>query len=322
MKRVLIDTDAGVDDAMAVALAVASPELKIEAITVVSGNVDVDKSVRNMLLVLETLDVKTPPPVARGEAVPLSRPLLTAANVHGADGVGGITQMILPDGSRKYPDPSLSIDPRPATQVIIDLARYYGAELTLVTIGPLTNIARAIERDREAMRMLGEIVIMGGAFRERGNTSRAAEFNIYVDPEAAQKTLDLGVPITIIPLDVTKQVRLMRSVVEKRLADKPSKALEFVRDVSSFYMDFHHRRDGFDGCFMHDPLTVGVAIDPTFVRTVAAKVSIETTDDLTRGVTRAELHPDRIQSTANAKVAVEVDADRFLSFFFDRLTGL
>ncbi|MBI2844235.1 MAG: nucleoside hydrolase [Armatimonadetes bacterium] len=319
MKHVILDTDPGVDDVMALALALASSDLKIEALTTVSGNAAVEQCARNCQLVVEFLHPENPPPVALGATQPLVRPPLTAHEVHGPDGIGGITQLHLPDGLRKYPEPTLSLDPRPAPQLIVDLARDLGERLSLVTLGPLTNIAQAIDLDRSAMRNIGEIIVMGGAFKVYGNTSLVAEFNIFVDPEAAQMTVGLGAPLTIIPLDVTEQVRLMRGRIDSRLEAAPSAVLELVRDVSAFYMDYHREHDGFDGCYMHDPLTVGMAIDHSFIRTVPTVVAVETTGELTRGMTLAELRPGRLPELPNAEVAVEVDAERFIDFFLSRL---
>ncbi|HOK53322.1 MAG TPA: nucleoside hydrolase [Armatimonadota bacterium] len=319
MKRVIIDTDAGVDDSLAIALAMLSPELQVEAITTVSGNVEVHKCERNVRLVLETLQIEVPPPVAKGEAAPLVRPLLTAPEVHGSDGVGGITEILLSDGSRKYPEPEMPVDRRTGSQLILELARKYGPELTIITLGPLTNIAQAIMADPVAMKTIGSIAMMGGAFRVYGNTSAVAEFNIYVDPDAAKIVFNLGVPITVFPLDVTEQLRLMRQDVESTFLANPSRIMEFMRDISSFYMDYHRKHDGFDGCYMHDPLTVGAVIDPSFVRTIETWVDIETVSDLTRGMTVAELRTDRLPVKTNAQVAVEVDAERFIRFFLDRI---
>lgn len=321
MKRILLDTDTGIDDAMAIALALLSPEMQIVGITTVSGNVEVDKCTRNALLTVETIRPEEPSPVARGEEHPLARPLFTAMEVHGQDGIGGITELTSQNELRKYPEPSIPPHPSTGPQLIVESARELGRELTIITLGPLTNIARAIEIDREAIRGVGKIIVMGGAFRVYGNTSLVAEFNTYVDPEAAQMTLDLGALLTIVPLDVTEQVRLTRNDLQEHLKAKPSMALEFVRDISAFYMDYHRDYDLFDGCFIHDPLTLGIAIDPSFVTTVETAVSVETNGRLTNGMTLAELRPHRLPKETNASVAVSVDAKRFIRFFLDRLAG-
>jgi len=317
--RVIIDTDTGVDDALALIFALRSPELEIEAITTVCGNVGAEKCARNARMVVELVRPEFTPPVAAGEVKPLVRELFTAPEVHGTDGVGEITKMMLPNGTHKYPKPSIPLDKRPAPELIAELARKHGSELTIITLGPLTNIARAIELDRKAMESVGEIVMMGGAFQVYGNTFLVAEFNIYVDPEAAAKTLEIEVPITILPLDATEQVRLMRVELDELVKANPSKLAEFVRDVSSYYMDYHRNNDGFDGCFLHDPVTVGAVIDRSIIKTVRTKVSVETEGELTRGMTIAELRPSRLPKETNASVAVEINAKRFMKLFLGRV---
>jgi purine nucleosidase len=322
LRHVLIDTDAGVDDALAIALALASPELAVERITTVSGNVSVGPSTRNVLMILETLFPASRVPVAQGAAAPLAKPLETASHVHGTDGLGNITDMRLPDGSPKYPNPSGKVVDMPASRFIIDQVRRLGGDLTIVTLGPLTNIAIAINEAPDVMKHVGEIIIMGGAFGTSGNTSPVAEFNIFVDPDAANAVVEFDVPKTIVPLDVTEQVILLRSELETRFSASPSQLIEFLRDVSSFYMDFHRKNDGFDGCHMHDPTTVALAIDPTLAKTVPAEVHVECNDDYKRGKTVADLDPERLSKyRPNAKVCVEIDARRTLDLFFSNVVA-
>ena len=208
MQRILLDTDTGVDDALAIILALNSPELKVEAITSVSGNVHVDLCTRNLLMTLEAIGVGEYPVCAKGEPQPLIKPLVTAAHVHGSDGLGDATQLLRDDGSRLYPDPESRLAAISAVDLIIELAGRYPDELVLVPVGPLTNIAKAIIKHPARMRRIREIVLMGGAFETYGNVTTTAEFNIFADPHAAQLVLDFGVPITVVPLDVTHQVML------------------------------------------------------------------------------------------------------------------
>ena len=311
MKRVLIDTDVGVDDALALALVLASDDLEIVGITTVGGNVALEECTANVFTILEALSPRVVPPVARGAASPLSRQLTTAAHVHGEDGLGNITRL------PRYPTPEVSLAPQSASDFIVDQAGELGRDLTIITLGPLTNVATAIRNNSEAMRGVGEILIMGGAFRVYGNTSPVSEFNVFVDPEAAAEVAEFDVPKTFVPLDVTEQVKLMRSDLEARFVANPSRRMAFVRDVSAFYMDFHAENDGFDGCYMHDPTTVALAIDPSLGRTVPAEVHVEASGQHTSGMTVADLRPDKLARYApNSRVCVEIDAARCLELFF------
>jgi inosine-uridine nucleoside N-ribohydrolase len=315
-----------VDDALAIALALRSPELEVVALTAVSGNVHVDLCADNALRVLDVIEAAAPrglrrPPVFRGEAQPLARPLVTAPEVHGADGLGGVTQLPHPAGGPKYPPTRAGLASETAPRAILDLIAQYPDELTLVAVGPLTNVARASLLHPARMRRLRQIVVMGGAFRVYGNTTPVAEFNFYVDPHAAQVVLDLGVPLTLVPLDVTEQCILRPEHLEGSPAAPPS-LMPFVADVSQFYIRYHEEHDGFAGSYLHDPLTVAVAADPSLVETRAVHVDVETAGEHTLGMTIADLR-DRPHWTGkpNAHVAVAVDADRFVQRFLRRMQG-
>ncbi len=316
MKRILLDCDTGVDDALALLLAMRSPELSLEAVTVVAGNTTVHQAARNTLLTLELLGEENVPRVAKGEAAPLDLPLTLAEHVHSGDGLGGITRLLEPDGSRRYPDPSLGLHPGDGVEFLLENVGRFPDELTLIATGPLTNVARAMIRNPARMRRVKEILVMGGAFRAYGNVSPVAEFNFYVDPHAAQRVFDFGVPVTIVPLDVTEQVRLMRADVERPAGR--GRLARFVRDVTRLYTDFHLQHDGFDGCFLHDPITVALAADPTLLESVETYVQVETAGDLTRGQSVADLRPGKNTRT-NARVCTGIAAKRFLALFEDRL---
>jgi inosine-uridine nucleoside N-ribohydrolase len=322
MRDILIDTDGGVDDALAVALALVSPELNITAITTVAGNVGVDIATRNVFTILDAVSPAIRPPVAQGADAPLSRPLVTASEVHGADGLGNVTTLRREDGSLKYPPAKITLADVAAVDFIINEVREHDKALTIITIGPLTNVAEAILKSPEAMRQVGQIVIMGGAFRVYGNVSPVAEFNIFVDPEAAAIVAEFDVPKTFVPLDVTQQVKMMRSEIDTCFAVNPKPLIEFVRDVAVFYMDFHRDNDGFDGCYMHDPTTVAAVIDPSLVTTVAAEVHVERDGKHTAGMTVADLRPERqYKYKPNAEVCTNVDSARCMEMFFSRLAG-
>jgi purine nucleosidase/pyrimidine-specific ribonucleoside hydrolase len=319
MQRILLDTDTGVDDALAIILALNSPELKVEAITSVSGNVHVDLCTRNLLMTLEAMGIGEYPICAKGESQPLIKPLVTAAHVHGSDGLGDATQLLKDDGSRLYPDPKPRLAAIPAVDLIIDLAGQYPDELVLVPVGPLTNIAKAMIKHPARMRRIREIVLMGGAFETYGNVTTAAEFNICADPHAAQLVLDFGVPVTMVPLDVTHQVMLTGKRLNAEIGERDDRLSQFLRDITRATMGYHQNLEGFHGTYIHDALPIGLLTHPKLFETVEAFVQVETSSDLTQGMTVADLRPEKPRPKPNARVCVGVDAEAFLQHFFDRI---
>ena len=315
--RVILDTDTGVDDALAILLAMRSPELRVEAITGVCGNTSLENCVRNIHLTLSALDAREMPVVAGGEDRPLVRGLTFAGDIHGDDGLGGVTRQVDADGRRTYPDP----DRRPSTihavDLILDLAGRFPGEFILVAVGPLTNIARAVMKDPDRMRGLREIIIMGGAFETGGNVSPVAEFNIHADPHAAQIVCDAGIPLVFVPLDVTRQAFLDAGTIDRFAAEAGARAV-FVRDCTSRYVAFHRRNRGVNGCFLHDPLAVAVAAREDLVTTVPARVDVETAGDLTTGMTVSDLRSER-WGEPNAKVCTAVDVQAFTRLFEERV---
>ncbi len=335
MKRVILDMDPGVDDALAIILAMLSPELKVEAITTVSGNVRVDQCMRNVRRILEVLKPDTPPIIAKGHADPMItvEPLpntsdgnrITSADVHGSDGLGDVDRLVSGDGvTKRYPEPSLyAVSSDHAVDVILSLAADHPGEITLIPTGPLTNIAAAVIQDIERMRKIKEIIIMGGAFRVPGNVTAAAEFNIFFDPHAADVVVKSGLPITFVGLDVTRQVLLRRSYVEQEVKPLNTQLAQFICDVTGVYMDFHRKYYGFDGCYMHDPLAIGTVIKPDIVQSEEIHVQVETQGNVTSGMTVADLR--RMKShkpTPNVRVCTNVDADRFLTLFWRTINGI
>ena len=318
MQRILLDTDTGVDDALAIILALNSPELKVEAITSVSGNVHVDLCTRNLLMTLEAMGLNEYPACAKGESQPLVKPLVTAAHVHGSDGLGDVTQL-RGDGSRLYPDPEPRLASISAVDLIIDLAGQHPDELVLVPVGPLTNIAKAMIKHPARMRRIREIVLMGGAFETYGNVTTTAEFNIFADPHAAQLVLDFGVPVTMVPLDVTHQVILGGKRLDAEIGERDDSLSQFLRDVTRATMEYHQSHERFHGTYIHDALPIGLLTQPEFFQTVEAFVQVETSSDLTQGMTVADLRPERPRPKPNARVCVGVNAEIFLQHFFNRI---
>ncbi|MXY50878.1 MAG: nucleoside hydrolase [Gemmatimonadetes bacterium] len=315
--RVILDTDTGVDDALAILLAMRSPELRVEAITGVCGNTSLENCVRNIHLTLSVLDARETPVVARGEERPLVRELAFAGDIHGEDGLGGVSRQVDADGRRVYPDP----DQRPSTEHAVDLitnlAGRYPGELILVAVGPLTNVARAVMKDPDRMRGLRAIIIMGGAFETGGNVSPVAEFNIHADPHAAQIVCDSGIPLVFVPLDVTRQAFLDAGTIDRFAAEAGARAV-FVRDCTARYVAFHRQNRGVNGCFLHDPLAVAVAVREDLVTTVPARVDVETAGDLTTGMTVSDLRSDR-WGEPNARVCTAVDVQAFTRLFEERV---
>jgi len=309
-RPLLIDTDPGVDDALALILALQSPELSVKAITTVAGNVEVRKCTRNALRILHLLHPANPPIVAQGASKPLHRLLLTAPEVHGTDGLGNIA----------LPVPSSTIKSSAhAVDVIIQCCREYAGKLIIVAIGPLTNLAMAWRKNPVALRRVRRVISMGGAFHVPGNTGPVAEFNYFVDPEAAHVLLQSGLPITLIPLDVTQQIVLMRKELEYRAKRRASALASAVLRFTRTYMQRHKKTQGFHGGYLHDPVAVAAAINYGLIQTKSASVDVETTGTLTRGMTVADFRSKTDPKRPSVDVALRIDRDRFFKLFHERL---
>jgi inosine-uridine nucleoside N-ribohydrolase len=322
-RRIILDVDPGIDDAMALLLATQSPELRIEAITVVSGNVIVDKGAQNALKLVE-LAGRPDIIVAKGAKYPLQRKLITAESIHGQNGLGNV----------ELPAPSKALDPRHAVDVIIDVVNANPGQITLVPVGPLTNIALAFLKDPAIRAKIPEIILMGGSI-VGGNASPAAEANIYNDPEAAKVVFDSGIPITMVGLGATSQAKLERTHLPA-LAQSGSPIGRFVADMADFYIGFGERL-GFSGADLHDPLAVGMAFDKTFASELRPMhIDVETKGELTYGETVANRYlllegiedkGDHYEVThfpsvePNAEVPITVAGDRFVSTFIQRLSA-
>ncbi len=266
-KPVLLDVDPGIDDTMAILLALRSPELQVEGITVVAGNVPVDQGVVNTLKIL-ALGGRGDIPVARGAAAPLVGKLTTSKHVHGEFGMGDV----------ELPTPDLRPYEGTAIDLIVSKVEQHPGEITLIPLGPLTNIAMALRLRPDLVPKIKEIVLMGGAIFE-GNITPAAEFNIYNDPEAANIVFASGVPIVMVGLDVTTKT-VFESKYWKDFEGSADPVGRLVLSLNGYY-----KRNRGSDILMHDPLAVGVAIDPSFVTSEAAYVEVETRGDKTRGET-------------------------------------
>jgi inosine-uridine nucleoside N-ribohydrolase len=320
-KRVIIDTDPGIDDALALMLALKSHELQVEAVTTVNGNVSVGQATKNAALLLELLDPRPRPILATGSAQPLKKGRERAQSVHGSDGLGGLHRFRNPDGSPRYPEPVLPTQIPDAAEVLFDLLNRYPDEISLIMLGPLTNLAEALRKNERRVKRLREVVGMGGAVGVPGNITPAAEFNIFTDPHAARRVFQSGLAVTLVPLNVTEKVffgweeiQALAQVLEEPLGG-------FVRDITEQSIEHMKEVRGRAGIYLHDPLAVGVAIDPTMVTTAPLHVEVEAGGGITRGMTVADTRAiaDELKRPPNLEVALEVESKRFLAFFKERL---
>jgi purine nucleosidase len=310
-RKIIIDTDPGQDDAVAILLALASPEnIDLLGITAVAGNVPLELTQKNARIVCEVAkrqDVK----VFAGRAAPLERPLVTAEHVHGGTGL---------DGPELF-DPEMPLQDQNGVDFIIEtLRREPAGTVTLCPLGPLTNIAAAFRAAPDVVERVQEIVLMGGAYFEVGNITPAAEFNIYVDPEAAQEVLSSGIKITMMPLDVTHKALTTRARVEAfRTLQSPVGA--FTADMLDFFERFDVEKYGSEGGPLHDPCVIAYLIDPALFSGRHINVEIETASALTLGMTVADWWgvTDR---PANALFIGDIDADGFFSLLTNRLARL
>ena len=320
-RRVILDTDLGVDDALAVVLALRSPELDVAAITTVCGNVPVAQATSNLFRVLDLLHVPSQPAVGQGAATPLVRSLETATYYHGADGLGELNRFLHEDGRPRYPAATLPSSVPAADEIWMDCLHRFPCEVTLITLGPLTNLAAALESHPEAIRELREVICMGGAIGVPGNVTPAAEFNIFADPDAAARVLNAGLPVTLVPLDITTQVAVSRDNISALTKDACGAIPRFVCDATANALDYMQRTEGQAAFHLHDPLAVAVAIDPTLVQTVPLHVEVETDGRFTRGMTLADQRPigSSYKAAPNVQVAMKVDGTRVLRLFQERV---
>ena len=321
----ILDVDTGIDDALALLYAVASPEVDLVAATCVMGNIELDDVVRNTLAVLELAgrgDVE----VARGAALPLTGNYAPAPSVHGERGLGRADP----------PKAARPVSERDASRSIVDRVRERPGEIVLVATGPLTNIATALAEEPDLPRLLRAFAIMGGAFDHIGNVTPSAEANIWWDPEAASAVFSAfsGVPEDKLPicvgLDVTEQVRMTYADVEAVTGSAPDSPVgRLIREAVPFYIEFYERWGDLKGAAMHDPLALAIAIDPSLATLRTTRVEVETGGTWTRGATVTDLRgirrspwPGGWISDDNARVAVDVDASAFMDRFTERLRSL
>jgi inosine-uridine nucleoside N-ribohydrolase len=307
MTDLIIDCDPGHDDAIALLLALASREVQLLGVTTVSGNQTLEKTTANAIRVLDHVGGGGIP-VAAGAPRPLVRERHVAAHVHGETGL---------DGPALSP-PSRAPVPGHAIDWMAQVLVANPAPVTVVATGPLTNIALFLARYPELESRLDRIVLMGGAIGE-GNTTPAAEFNIWADPEAAHRVFQSDTDLTMVGLDVTHRA-LMRPAHVERLANA-GPAGKLVADLYAFYVQFHQRQYGWDGTPVHDAVAMAYVVDNTLLTTKHCAVSVDTGPEPSRGRTHVDLWR-RMPWQPNCHVAVGIDAERFLDLLIERISAL
>lgn len=308
-KRVLIDTDPGVDDSMAIMLAFASPDITVEGLSTVFGNVGVEMTTQNALRLVE-LAGHPEVPVAAGAGKPLLRPNTSLGwRVHGKNGLGGVD----------FPEPRGTPDARRAPQLIIDTIMANPGEITLVPLGPLTNVALAVATEPRIAQNVKEVVLMGGAATVPGNVSPVAEANIRNDPEAAHIVFHAGWPITMVGLDVTMKTVMSEEYLEQ-LRATGTPITDFLYQITKHYLQFY-REGGFTGGIpVHDSSAIAYVIDPTLFTTRHAYVDVDHLSPHHHGQTVPDWRGQR-GVDPNVTVCVDVDNTRFLELYRQRLTG-
>ena len=326
-RPVVVDTDPGIDDALAIVLALRSPELRVELMTTVAGNTGLRAATDNARRLLALLDPDEPPRLVPGAARPLRGRLSTAPDVHGDDGLAGLSRLRDRSGRLLFPASRGPVPCREgAAPAIVAKAREHGETLTIVALGPLTNLARALEVDADAMRRVGRLIVMGGAIEAPGNVTAAAEFNFHVDPDAADRVLTSGMRITLVALDVTRRVRLCWPLVRDALRGNRSPLARALRHIT------RPLASSGAGMPLHDPLAMALAIDPELARTRPLPIRVETRGEHTRGVSIADRRPHRPARRRTAEdaarggaslvdVAFEIDAGRVLDLVAERVLG-
>ena len=308
-KRILFDTDPGIDDACAILLALPSPELSVEGLSIVHGNCSLEQGTTNALSVLELANAGHIP-VAKGCELPLVQPSLLAPETHGDTGLG----------YAQLPTPRTKPIGQHGVDFLIEKILAAPGKITLIAIGPLTNIALAIRQEPRVVEALKEIVIMGGALRHEGNTTALAEFNTYVDPHAAHIVYHAGIPATLVPLDVTYQCILTPGDV-RRLQEIDSPVTKFVAESTRFYMEFHDEFQKIEGCVINDPLALALTFAPELCTYQELPVDVDLSGGISMGKTVADFY-NYTKMPANMKVAMGVHAREFMELFLERMETL
>ena len=307
-KEVIVDCDVGVDDALALILAFHSPELDIEAVTGVNGNVPLDLVFENIQKVLSLIQPRNKPLIAKGADRPLKGKPVYAYSFHGESGLGKAKI------EKEQREEWYQFFSGRADELITKLARQHPDELTLIAVGPLTNVALALQRDLEGMKKLQEVVIMGGAVRVKGNVTPHAEFNIFVDPLAAKMVFESGLPITLVPLDVTHQVCLTSKVMEGRVKPLNNLFSQFVVEATQYTSNTQRFLEKSELFYLHDPLAVGVVVNRDLVGMERLSIDVTTREGEYYGLTK------EVKSYPKTNACLSVNSRSFLELFLSRLS--
>lgn len=299
-RRFLIDTDTASDDAVALVMALMHPDVQVEAITVVAGNVPLDQAVQNALYTVSLTGKQVP--VYRGVAGPMLRPLGTAQDVHGNDGMGDIGLPL----SGRVPTPGSAV------QVIIDTINRFAGDITLVTLGPLTNVALALTIDPSLAKKVTRCVVMGGTWQAYGNVTPVAEYNIWVDPEAAKIVFESGMPLEMVSWDISRLYAVLTPADAATMRQLGTPLAQFCIDIQGRVHDFSVESTQLKGFDLPDPIAMAVALDPSVATEVRRLyVAVETQGDLCRGQTVVD-HLNLTKRPANLDVVMVADRDKFV----------
>ena len=302
-KKVILDCDPGIDDSLALILALNSPELDVIGITTVSGNVKSDQGARNALKVLRLMG-REDIPVYIGEEIPLERELVTAQDTHGEDGLG----------ETDYKEADVEIN-YGGVDFILNSAR--NESISIIALGPLTNLAKAIEKDNDGFNMISEIISMGGAFKSHGNCSQVAEFNYWVDPHSVREVFEKStVPFSMVGLDVTREIVLTPNIIEL-INQIGGDLANFIVDITRFYVDFHWKQERTLGCVINDPLAVGYFIDRSLCDGFTSYLDI-VTDGIAVGQTLVDVG-EFYRKPHNGFILTKVNSKKFMKMFLERL---
>ncbi|MFC4810513.1 nucleoside hydrolase [Paenibacillus sp. GCM10023250] len=306
-KKVILDVDTGVDDALGILLAIRSGEMDVLGITTVNGNVSLDQATINTRKILQLISMEEKIPVIKGANQSLMRSTYFEHRVHGQDGLGGaLDDMAI----------NAQVTEGHAVDFIIDRVRQHDGEVTLVMTAPLTNLALAVRKYPDLVHQVKEVIVMGGVVLGYGNVTPTAEYNMYVDPEAAKIVFQAGFPaLTLVGLDVTRKALLTEEHI-RELGDTPIG--RYVQESTSDYMQRYYERNGVRACALHDPLAVGVALNKALVTTRHYYVDVETKSELCDGQTVCDFQ-NRLSKEANVHVCTDVAVDDFLELFIRTL---
>lgn len=308
-KHIIIDTDPGIDDSLAILLALASPELVIDGIVSVHGNVSTEQTTKNALSILE-LAKANHVPVYKGCDLPLVKESLLSPETHGDSGLG----------YAQLPEPVTQPKAGHGSDYIIEQIMSRPGEITLVALGPLTNIAIALRKEPRIVKNVKEVFVMGGAIQHTGNTTALAEFNTFVDPHAAHIVFHSGMPMILTPLDVTYQCIFMKDDLD-RLLKIDSPITKYISDSTRFYMEFHDEYQSIEGCVINDPMTMALTFMPEICDYQDLVVDVDISTGVGLGNTFADFY-NYGKKPKNMKVAMGVRPRMFMELFLKRMENL